>query len=131
MGREKNCVACHSNGVYMAERLVLTPLLGKPSEEVLTQFIKSIPATVGEPVLRDGAKYYGASIQTIWRSSGLAAWDKHVTGTLSEHTDKALRQTLLCLADEGFVMTFPQVEIPYITTDFELTVQAEIGRAHV
>ncbi|RLT10333.1 MAG: hypothetical protein DWI21_04470 [Planctomycetota bacterium] len=122
--REKNCVACHSTGVYMAERPALTSLLGKPSEEVLTQFIKSIPAVVGEPVLRDGAKYYGASITTVWRSSGLAAWDKHVTGTLSEHTDKALRQTLLCLADEGFVMTFPQVEIPYITTDFELTVQA-------
>ncbi len=122
--REKNCVACHSTGVYMAERPALTSLLGKPSEEVLAQFIKSIPAAVGEPVLRDGAKYYGASITTVWRSSGLAAWDKHVTGTLSEHTDKALRQTLLCLADEGFVMTFPQVEIPYITTDFELTVQA-------
>ena len=122
--REKNCVACHSTGVYMAERPALTSLLGKPSEEVLAQFIKSMPAAVGEPVLRDGSKYYGASIQTVWRSSGLAAWDKHVTGTLSEHTDKALRQTLLCLADEGFVMTFPQVEIPYITTDFELTVQA-------
>ncbi len=124
--REKNCVACHSTGVYMAERPALTPLLGKPSEEVLAQFIKSLPAGigVGDPVLRDGSKYYGASIQTIWRSSGLAAWDKHVTGTLSEHTDKALRQTLQCLADEGFVMTFPQVEIPYITTDFELTVQA-------
>ncbi len=122
--REKNCVACHSTGVYMAERPALTPLLGKPSEEVLTQFIKSMPDKIGEPVVRDGSKYYGASIQTVWRSSGLAAWDKHVTGTLSEHTDKALRQTLQCLADEGFVMTFPQVEIPYITTDFELTVQA-------
>lgn len=122
--REKTCVACHSTGVYMVERPALTPLLGKPSEEVLAQFIKSMPASVGEPVLRDGSKYYGASITTVWRSSGLAAWDKHVTGTLSEHTDKALRQTLQCLADEGFVMTFPQVEIPYITTDFELTVQA-------
>lgn len=122
--REKNCVACHSTGVYMAERPALTPLLGKPSEEVLAQFIKSMPDKVGEPVLRDGSKYYGVSITTVWRSSGLAAWDKHVTGTLSEHTDKALRQTLQCLADEGFVMTFPQVEIPYITTDFELTVQA-------
>ena len=122
--REKNCVACHSTGVYMAERPALTPLLGKPSEEVLAQFIKSMPDKIGEPVLRDGSKYYGASITTVWRGSGLAAWDKHVTGTLSEQTDKALRQTLQCLADEGFVMTFPQVEIPYITTNFELTVQS-------
>lgn len=122
--REKNCVACHSTGVYMVERPVLTSLLGKPSDEVQAQFIKSMPDSVGEPVMRDGAKYFGASIQTVWRASGLAAWDKHVTGTLTEHTDKALRQTLQCLADEGFIMTFPQVEIPYITTDFELTVQA-------
>lgn len=122
--REKNCVACHSTGVYLAERPALTPLLGKPSEEVLNQFITSIPARVGEPVLRDGVKYYGASIQIVWRGLGLAMWDKHVNGKLSEHTDKALRQTLQCLSDDGYIMTFPQVEIPYITTDFELTVQA-------
>ena len=108
----------------MAERPVLTPLLGKPSEEVLTQFIKIMPDKIGEPILRDGSKYYGASITTVWRSSGRAAWDKHVTGTLSEQTDKALRQTLQCLAGEGFVMTFLQVETPCITADFELTVQA-------
>ena len=122
--REKSCVACHSTGVYMVERSALTLLLGKPSEEIRADFAKSIPSGVGRPVLRDGAKYYGASIQSVWRSSGLAAWDKHVTGKLSEETDRSLRHTLQCFADEGFIMTFTQVEIPYITTDFELTVQA-------
>ena len=122
--REKSCVACHSTGVYLVERSALTAWLGRPSEEVHAYFAASIPDEIGRPVMRDGAKYYSASIQSVWRSSGLAAWDKNVTGTLSESTDKSLRHTLKCFADQGFVMTFPQVEIPYITTDFELTVQA-------
>ena len=122
--RERKCVACHSTGVYMAERPALTTLLGKPSVEVHADFIESIPAKIGPPQIRDGVKYWGVSIQSVWRSSGLAAWDKHVSGALSEHTDKSLRHTLQCLADEGFIKTIDQVEIPYITTDFELTVQA-------
>ncbi len=122
--RERSCVACHSTGVYMAERPALTTLLGKPSVEVHDDFVKSVTDKIGPPEIRDGVKYWGASIQSVWRSSGLAAWDKHVSGTLSEHTDRSLRHTLQCLADEGFIKTIDQVEIPYITTDFELTVQA-------
>ena len=122
--RERNCVACHSTGVYMAERPALTALLGKPSAEVRAGFVESIPAKIGTPQMRGGVKFFGDSIQSVWRSSGLAAWDKHVTGTLSAPTDKSLRHTLQCLADEGFIKTIDQVEIPYITTDFELTVQA-------
>lgn len=122
--REKSCVACHSTGVYLAERPVLTPLLGPPSEEIRAQFVKNMPADVGKPEIRNGSKYFGISIQAVWRALGLATWDKHVTGTLSDATDRALRQALDCMADEGFVMTISQVEIPYITTDFELTVQA-------
>ncbi len=122
--RERSCVACHSTGVYMAERPALTSFLGKPSVEVYDDFVKGVTDKIGPPEMRDGVKYWGISIQSVWRSSGLAAWDKHVAGTLSEHTDTALRHTLQCLADEGFIRTIDQVEIPYITTDFELTVQA-------
>ena len=122
--RERSCVACHSTGVYMVERPPLTPLLGKPSAEVLDEFVESVTDKIGPPEIRDGVKYWGVSIQSVWRSSGLAAWDKYVTGSLSEPTDKSLRHTLQCLADEGFIKTIDQVEIPYITTDFELTVQA-------
>ena len=122
--RERSCVACHSTGVYMVERPPLTSVLGKPSTEVFDDFVQSVTDKIGPPEIRDGVKYWGASIQSVWRSSGLAAWDQFVTGTLSEHTDKSLRHTLQCLADEGFIKTIDQVEIPYITTDFELTVQA-------
>lgn len=122
--RERGCVACHSTGVYMVERSALTSLLGPPSSEVRANFAKSVPSGVPKPVIRNGSKYFSVSIQSVWRSSGLAAWDRHVTGSLSDETDQSLRHTLHCLADEGFIMTFPQVEIPHITTDFELTVQA-------
>jgi squalene-hopene/tetraprenyl-beta-curcumene cyclase len=93
----------------------LTALLGKPSDEILAQFTEAVPA--------DG-KPDASPIKSVWRSSGLASWDRHVTGKLSEHTDRSLRHTLTLLTDEGFFRTIKQVEIPYITTHFELTVQA-------
>ena len=111
--REKSCVACHTSGVYMVERPLLTPLLGKPSEEVRQDFVDSIPA-----------KPSGGTIKSVWRSSGLASWDKHVTGVLSPATEKSLLDTLASMQNDGSFKTIEQVEIPYITTDFELTVQA-------
>lgn len=114
--REKSCIACHSTGVYMVERSALTALLGKPSYEVLAQFVESVP--------KDGAKPDGNAIRAVWRSSGLASWDKNVVSELSEPTDRSLRYMMLLLTDEGFFRTIKQVEIPYITTNFELTVQA-------
>lgn len=109
--RERSCVACHSTGAYMVERPILTALLGSPSEEVHADFVDSVPTKPG------------GTIQSVWRSGGLAAWDKHVTGKLSEATGKSLRHTAECLTPEGYARTSSVVEIPYITTDFEMTVQ--------
>ena len=114
--REKSCIACHSTGVYMVERSALTKFLGKPSDEVLADFVAKVPAAT--------EKSDGAAIGSVWRSGGLAAWDKHVAGTLSEPTARSLQRTMTLLTAEGFFKTYEQVEIPYITTDFELTVQA-------
>ena len=114
--REKSCIACHSTGVYMVERSALTALLGKPSDEVLVDFINFIP--------KPEAKSDISSISSVWRSSGLASWDKHVTGKLSEHTARSLQRTMTRLEPGGFFKTYKEVEIPYITTHFELTVQA-------
>jgi squalene-hopene/tetraprenyl-beta-curcumene cyclase len=110
--REKSCVACHTSGVYLVERPHLTALLGPPSAEVRADFEKSIPEKPSSP------------IKTVWRSSGLASWDAHVSGRLSTATDASLRQTLALMSEDGSLKTITQVEIPYITTDFELTVQA-------
>ena len=100
----------------MVERSALTPLLGKPSEEVLARLHRTLSQADGKPD--------ASPIKSVWRSSGLASWDRHVTGKLSEHTDRSLRHTLTLLTGDGSFRTIKQVEIPYITTHFELTVQA-------
>ena len=114
--REKSCIACHSTGVYMVERSALTALLGNPSEVVLEDFIKSVPPGPGKPG--------DSALASIWRSSGLASWDKNVTGKLSEHTERSLRHTVMVLPEDGFYRNIKLVEIPYITTRFQMTVQA-------
>src|SRR5262245_38265582 len=115
--REKTCLACHSTGVYMVERSALTKQFGRPSEEVLKDFIRSMPKTDGKPG-------DGNAATSVWRSSGLASWDRHVENRLSEHTDRSLRHTLMILPDDNMYDTIKLIEIPYITTRFELTVQA-------
>jgi squalene-hopene/tetraprenyl-beta-curcumene cyclase len=115
--RERSCLACHSTGVYMVERSALTRQLGKPSEEVRKDFIASMPRGPGKPG-------EGNAATSVWRSLGLASWDKHVTGKLTEHTARSLRHTLMILPDDNMYNTIKLIEIPYITTRFELTVQA-------
>jgi squalene-hopene/tetraprenyl-beta-curcumene cyclase len=114
--REKACLACHSTGVYMVERSALTRQLGRPSEEIHRDFITSVPKAPGKPG--------DSAAASVWRSSGLASWDKHVEGKLSEHTDQSLRHLLSILPDDNMYNTIKLIEIPYITTRFELTVQA-------
>ena len=123
--REKTCVACHTTGAYMLERPGLTAFLGKPSEEVLADFIKAIPDKVPEPKTSPaGITYYARADSSIWRAAGLAEWDKHVTGKLSAPTERALRDMLLHQSSHGGFLQLGGVEIPYVTTDFELTLHA-------
>lgn len=122
--REKSCVNCHTTGPYLSEVPALSPLLGKPEEEVLTDFIESIPKGTATETEKNGHKYVPGSWTAIWCALGLAEWDRHVNGSLSEHTDLALRQMLLRQSPNGSFVSYGEVEIPHITTDFELTLQA-------
>jgi squalene-hopene/tetraprenyl-beta-curcumene cyclase len=108
----------------MAERPALTKRLGKPSEEVLVDFVKTIPDKPAKETTRDGVRFYPGSNLAVWRTLGLAEWDKHVTGRLSEHTRRSLRDMLLRMSDNGAFVVVGEVEVPHITTDFELTLQA-------
>lgn len=45
--RERSCVACHSTGVYMVERPALMTQLGRPSSEVLDDFVESVTDKIG------------------------------------------------------------------------------------
>ncbi len=122
--REKSCINCHTTGPYLAERPALTRFLGKPSAEVLADFVKSIPEKPSEEKERDGVKYYPGANQSIWRTLGLAEWDKHITGKVSDHTARSLRDMLLRQSGHGGFVAVGEVEIPHITTDFELSLQA-------
>jgi squalene-hopene/tetraprenyl-beta-curcumene cyclase len=99
-------------------------LLGKPSAEVLANFVNGVPDKPTQETEDKGLKYYPGSYSSVWRSLGLAEWDKCVTGQLSDHTDRSLRDMLLRQSDNGAFVSYGEVEIPHITTDFELTVQA-------
>ncbi len=124
--REKNCVNCHTTGPYLSERPALTSLLGKPTEEILADFIDVVPAKI-VPVKeteKNGHKNYPSAFTSVWRSLGLAEWDKHVTGKTSEHTDRSLRDMFERQSANGAFVSHGEVEIPHITTDFELSLQA-------
>ncbi|QDU96088.1 c-type cytochrome domain-containing protein [Lignipirellula cremea] len=109
------CIACHTSGTYMAERPVLTKTLGPPREEML----KSFTDAVNTQAASKGDFWY------VWRSLGLAQWDKHVTGKLSEPAAAALREMFSRQQEDGtWDMAQRRIQIPHVTTRFELAVQA-------
>ena len=122
--RERSCVACHTPGAYMVDRPLLTPQLGKPSEEVHAAFVESIQDKLPATKEKEGITYYSLAERAVWRAAGLVQWDKHVTGKTSEATDRALRSMLLQLSSHGGFYMPDTVEIPYETTDLELTQHA-------
>ena len=124
--REKSCVNCHTTGTYLAERSAWSKQFGKPSAEVLENFVGSVPKEV-KPVKETetrGHKHYPNTFFTVWRSLGLAEWDRHVAGKLSEPTERALRDLFERQSANGAFVSHGEVEIPHITTDFELSLQA-------
>jgi squalene-hopene/tetraprenyl-beta-curcumene cyclase len=122
--RSRKCVACHTTGAYMLARPMLTKQLGKPNEEVRAEFIATIQDKPPPTKENEGITYYSQAERAVWRAAGLVQWDKHVTGKLSADTDRALRAMLLQLSSHGgFYMADP-VEIPYETTDLELSQHA-------
>lgn len=118
--RSRKCITCHTTGTYMAERPALTHYFGKPKEEVLRVFQKGI-----RQVASPGKGPPRPAYTLIWKTLGLAQWDKHVTGETSDLTDRALRSMLMQQRDDGSWMHYQGVrELPHISTDFELAVRA-------
>ncbi len=122
--RENSCINCHTTGSYMAERPAMTKLFGKPNAEVLADFVKSIPDKPSVETEKNGVKVFPGSYMSVWRTLGLVEWDQHVTGKLSEHTERSLRDMMMRQSDNGSFVTYGEVEVPHVTTDFELTLQA-------
>ena len=123
--RERGCVNCHTTGPYMTEVPGLAKWLGEPIEEVRANFVSDIPKEIKtiKEVERKGHRYYPRSYYAVWRSAGLAEWDKHVTGELSDATRRSLEDLFERQSVNGSFVTYGEVEVPHITTDFELTLQ--------
>jgi squalene-hopene/tetraprenyl-beta-curcumene cyclase len=73
---------------------------------------------------KDGHRFYPGAFSSVWRSLGLAEWDRHITKSTSEWTDRSLRDMFERQSSNGSFVSHGEVEIPYITTDFELSLQA-------
>jgi squalene-hopene/tetraprenyl-beta-curcumene cyclase len=110
----------------MTEFTAWSKHFGKPSEEVHANFVMALPneiKTVKEAD-RNGHKFYPGATASVWRSVGLAEWDRHITGKLSEATERSLRDMFERQSLDGSFVSHGEVEIPHITTDFELSLQA-------
>jgi squalene-hopene/tetraprenyl-beta-curcumene cyclase len=123
---ERKCVNCHTTGPYMSEFTAWSKHFGPPSQEARENFETAVPTEIKavEMTERNGHKYYPQTFNTVWRSVGLAEWDRHVTGKLSEATDRSLRDMFERQSESGAFITHGEVEVPHITTDFELSLQA-------
>jgi squalene-hopene/tetraprenyl-beta-curcumene cyclase len=93
---------------------------------VRASFLKAVPAEIKvvKEADKNGHKYYPGTFTSVWRSVGLAEWDRNVTGKLSPETELSLRDMFERQSENGAFVSHGEVEIPHITTDFELSLQA-------
>jgi squalene-hopene/tetraprenyl-beta-curcumene cyclase len=97
--REKQCITCHTNGTYLFIRPALTSSLGPPSDEVRNFFLEQLTTLQDtEPMqLQEGTR----PAQLIYLAAGLAQWDAHVSGVLSDETAAALQLMLHVQNEDG------------------------------
>lgn len=84
----KNCISCHTNGSYMQTRPALTPILGKPEEEMREFYVDQLE--VFEKMEPEKRQVGTNPAQIIYLAAGLSEWDAHVSKELSEETKRAL-----------------------------------------
>lgn len=113
--RTYGCITCHTSGNYMAERPGLTAMLGPPQDEVFKNFVEAVYIESADK----------GDFWFVWRALGLAEWDKHVSGKLSSHTEKALREMFARQQEGGnWGIAERRIQIPHVISEFELSVQA-------
>lgn len=120
------CVNCHTTGPYLADRTEWMAQFGPPNAAVVASFAAAVPSQVSavEAVEKSGHSYYPGTFSAVWRSLGLAQVDRYVAGTTTELTDRSLRDMFARQSPSGAFVSHGEVEIPHITTDFELSLQA-------
>jgi len=95
----RKCVACHTTGTYLQMRPALTPVLGKPSEEMRSFFVEELKKSreLGIEALKTGIR----PTQVAYIAQGLVEWDAHVNGTLSDDARDALSLMLKLQSEDG------------------------------
>ncbi|QDU11663.1 prenyltransferase/squalene oxidase repeat-containing protein [Gimesia aquarii] len=97
--KQRKCISCHTNGLYLFSRPELSGELGPPSSESRDFFVKELrklKAMDREKLLK-GIR----PTQVAYIAAGLAEWDRHISKTLSPQTDEALRFMLSLQAKDG------------------------------
>jgi squalene-hopene/tetraprenyl-beta-curcumene cyclase len=124
--RGRACVNCHTTGPYLVERTAWISQFGPASQEVFETFRKDVPEEIVavKELERKGHRHYPGAFSSVWRSLALAEWDRNVTKETSQWTDRSLRDMFQRQSDSGAFVSHGEVEIPHITTDFELSLQA-------
>ncbi len=97
---------------------------GQAQRTRTSNFVQALSNKKPEPREDRGIRYLRRADRAVWAILGLAEWDKHVTGKLSPETDRSLRDMLQQQSSHGGYHVVGEVEIPYITTDYNLSVQA-------
>lgn len=98
--KQKKCISCHTNGSYLLLRPALTEALGKPDEKIRDFFISVLEKREAENP--DKLKNRGVTPSEIaFLAAGLAEWDAHVTGKLSDETHRALTLMFTVQSKDG------------------------------
>lgn len=124
--RERECIACHTNGAWLLTRPALTSVAGKPDPEIRDFFVKELggfqekaPAALQRTVTPTKIAYLAA---------GLAEWDTHVTGKLSPETRDALQLMFSVQAEDG---SWGNIDCwpPHESSNFQSTTVAAMAAA--
>jgi len=88
--RQKQCISCHTHGIYLYVRPQLTRYWGQPATEVRKFLLQQVTKRINEGDTDD----VSARAQLAYMSRGLAAFDAANGKTTSTETDLALRSLL-------------------------------------
>ena len=108
--KQRKCISCHTNAIYMTTRPALTKRLGKPSGQMRAFYIGQLEKFETEEKAKQVAKRDKQKpkpepklrpTQIAYLAAGLAAWDAHVTKELTPETERALRLMFRYQSDDG------------------------------
>ncbi len=97
--KQRKCVSCHTNGLYLFSRPELTLEMGPPAIENRDFFVSQLRKMkeMDRGKLLSGIR----PTQVAYIAAGLAEWDQHVNKKVSAETDDALRFMLSLQAEDG------------------------------